>query len=117
MTSNHTSLSAEAGEWLVSALVSKDQAGTTIYGHRAAIITANGESDAKGQALDKFLVGSYRLESIYLKPLTRPDLDLVKELVDALGAAREWLSGWASAEPYINKIDTALAKAKERGHG
>lgn len=33
------------------------------------------------------------------------------ELLDALIAAREWLEGWASAEPQIAVIDAALAKA------
>lgn len=31
------------------------------------------------------------------------------ELVETLEQAREWLSGWASAEPYIEAINATLA--------
>ncbi len=34
------------------------------------------------------------------------------ELVEALEGAEEWLSGWASAEPYLSSIRAALARAK-----
>ena len=33
------------------------------------------------------------------------------ELLEALKAAEEWLAGWASAEPYISRIRSAIAKA------
>ncbi|HXE08314.1 MAG TPA: hypothetical protein VN612_10480 [Acidobacteriaceae bacterium] len=37
-------------------------------------------------------------------------------LRNTLLAAREWLSGWASAEPYIGMIDDALrAQGESRG--
>ena len=34
------------------------------------------------------------------------------DLLAACEAAEEWLSGWASAEPYISIIRDAIAKAK-----
>jgi len=34
------------------------------------------------------------------------------EMLEALEQAEEWLSGWASAEPYIDDIQAAIAKAK-----
>lgn len=33
------------------------------------------------------------------------------EMLDALKGAEEWLSGWASAEPYLSLIRAAIAKA------
>ena len=37
---------------------------------------------------------------------------LERELLEALKDAREWLSGWASAEPQLQRIDAAIAKAE-----
>lgn len=34
------------------------------------------------------------------------------ELLTACKAAEEWLSGWATAEPYLTTIRTAIAKAE-----
>lgn len=36
------------------------------------------------------------------------------EMYEALKAAEEWLSGWASAEPYLETIRAALLKAEGR---
>ena len=33
------------------------------------------------------------------------------DLLEACKAAEQWLSGWASAEPYINILRAALVKA------
>lgn len=33
---------------------------------------------------------------------------------DGLKAAEEWLSGWASAEPYLSRIQAALASTGRR---
>lgn len=33
-------------------------------------------------------------------------------MLDALKGAEEWLSGWASAEPYLTKIRAAIAEAE-----
>lgn len=33
------------------------------------------------------------------------------ELLEACIKAREWLDGWASADPYIGVLETAIAKA------
>lgn len=33
------------------------------------------------------------------------------ELLEACIKAREWLEGWASADPYIGVLDAAIAKA------
>jgi hypothetical protein len=33
------------------------------------------------------------------------------ELLAACEAAKEWLEGWASAEPYIQKLEAAIARA------
>lgn len=33
------------------------------------------------------------------------------DLLDACKCAAEWLSGWASAEPYISQLETAIARA------
>lgn len=33
------------------------------------------------------------------------------EMLEALLDAKEWLSGWASAEPYLSKIEAIIAKA------
>lgn len=48
-----------------------------------------------------------------------PDRDANAKLVaasplmlEALEGAAEWLSGWASAEPYLSKIRAAIAAAK-----
>jgi len=38
---------------------------------------------------------------------------LIRAQHEALVAAKEWLDGWASAEPYPSTITAALAKAKE----
>jgi hypothetical protein len=40
--------------------------------------------------------------------LPTPELE---EMAIALTEAKGWLSGWASAEPYIRKIESALEKA------
>lgn len=34
------------------------------------------------------------------------------DMLDALKGAEEWLSGWASAEPFLTTIRTAIAKAE-----
>lgn len=36
------------------------------------------------------------------------------EMLTALKAAEEWLSGWASAEPYLQNIRDVIAKAEGR---
>ena len=33
------------------------------------------------------------------------------DMAEALIGAREWLAGWASADPYLDKINAALEKA------
>lgn len=35
------------------------------------------------------------------------------EMLDALLNAKEWLSGWASAEPYLSEIEAVIAKATQ----
>lgn len=37
------------------------------------------------------------------------------DLYAACLAAKQWLSGWASAEPYLAEIDAALSKATNGG--
>ncbi len=39
--------------------------------------------------------------------------ELNADLLEACKAAEEWLSGWASAEPYIDQIRAAIAKATQ----
>lgn len=34
------------------------------------------------------------------------------DLLEACKQAREWLAGWASAEPYIDALEAAIAKAE-----
>lgn len=41
---------------------------------------------------------------------TTPKDEAIAELVARMRDAREWLQGWASAEPYISKIDALIAK-------
>lgn len=36
------------------------------------------------------------------------------EMLEALKSAEEWLSGWASAEPYLSVVRAAIAKAEGR---
>lgn len=38
---------------------------------------------------------------------------LIRAQHEALEAAKEWLEGWASAEPYLSTITAALAQARE----
>jgi hypothetical protein len=33
------------------------------------------------------------------------------ELLEACQLARDWLGGWASADPYIGRLEAAIAKA------
>ena len=40
-----------------------------------------------------------------------------KMALDALTAAREWLDGWASAEPYIGQLDAAIAALQAEPQG
>lgn len=35
------------------------------------------------------------------------------EMLEALLDAKEWLSGWASAEPYLSEIEAVIAKATQ----
>ena len=37
----------------------------------------------------------------------------LREAVEALRAAEEWLEGWASAEPYLSTIRAALTKIEQ----
>lgn len=38
-----------------------------------------------------------------------------KEMLTALKGAETWLSGWASAEPYLSAIRDSIAKAESQG--
>jgi hypothetical protein len=39
-------------------------------------------------------------------------MDAAPDMLEALKMAREWLAGWASAEPQLLAIDAALSKAE-----
>lgn len=39
------------------------------------------------------------------------------DMFEALEGAAEWLSGWASAEPYLGRIQAARAKARPAVEG
>lgn len=45
--------------------------------------------------------------------LEKPD-PLAEEMAAALEDARNWLSEWASAEPYLTRIENALAAYQEK---
>jgi hypothetical protein len=42
---------------------------------------------------------------------------VVAEMLAGLKAAEEWLTSWASAEPYLTRIQAAIAKAEGQANG
>lgn len=56
------------------------------------------------------------LDEMEQEPVAEQGTDwkaLAGKLAEALYGAQSWLQGWASAEPYLSRIDAALAEYEQ----
>lgn len=51
--------------------------------------------------------------ALHVRKEHAPLIAAAPDMLEALKGAHTWLSGWASAEPYIGTIEAALKKAEQ----
>jgi hypothetical protein len=56
---------------------------------------------------DQYLIDKLRRHEVLTEDLDAA-ADRIERLREGLTLAREWLSGWGSAEPYVKRIDELL---------